>query len=81
MHTNQVVREGPRWPFTQAERCSIIKLFLTLMFMLKKMRPETNMFFSEFNWVKDSQWHRPPLMNPEQTKDLNMLSLLDFWPN
>lgn len=38
MHTNLLVRKSPSWPFSQAERRSIIKLFLTLMFMLQTLR-------------------------------------------
>lgn len=38
MHTNQIVRESPGSPFSQAERRSIIKLFLTPMFMLQTLR-------------------------------------------
>lgn len=38
MHTNQIARQRARRPFSQAERRGIIKLFLTRMFMLQKLR-------------------------------------------
>lgn len=49
MHTNQIARRHPRWPFSQAERRGIIKLFLTRLFMLQKLRlfkAKINMFSS-----------------------------------
>lgn len=48
MHTNQIVCESPSSPFSQAERCSIIKLFLIVMFItnLETFKAEINMFFS-----------------------------------
>lgn len=49
MHTNQIVRESPSWPFSQAERRSIMNFFShsdVYVANLETFKAEITMFFS-----------------------------------